>query len=81
MFLYNFFIGYFIFLAALIEYEQIANPSDKCQRWSAFRNRSWCLSWLLSPDEKEEFLNTMIQEFLSATYQDITEMTSQESGL
>lgn len=73
--------GYYLFLAALIEYEQVSNPSDRCHRWSSYRNQSWLLSWLLSDDEKEAFLSSMISAFLESVYSDISDMTSRESGV
>ena len=44
------------------------------------RNQSWLLSWLLSDDEKNEFLSNMVSDFLESVYGDITDMTSRESG-
>ena len=72
--------GLFIFLAVLVEYEQIKDPSDICQRWSSFRNRSWLLSWLLSDEEREECLNSIIDEFIDSVYGDLEDMTQQGSG-
>ena len=72
--------GLFIFLAVLIEYEQIKDPTDLCQRWSSFRNRSWLLSWMLSDEEREECLNSILDEFIDSVYGDLEDMTQQGSG-
>ena len=72
-------LGQYIFLGALIEYTHLTND-DRVQRWSSVRNRSFLYTWLLSEDEKQEFLNTILAKFLDETYGDITEMCDTASG-
>ena len=70
----------FIFLGVLIEYAQIKDSQDICHRWSSFRNKSWLLSWILSEEEKEECLNTLLNDFIDSVYGDLEDMLQQESG-
>ena len=64
----------------MIQYVQLTDPDDIAERWSSMRNQSFLLTWLLSPQEKEEFLDTLISDFVGSTYQDISEMTEHGSG-
>ena len=45
-----------------------------------FRNQSWFLSHIYSDDEKLEFIQTMVSDFLDEVFADIQDMTHQESG-
>ena len=44
------------------------------------RNQSVFLTWLLSDDEREEFLEILISDFIGETYNDIASMTEFGSG-
>ena len=70
----SFFLFLFFFFCFLLVH-QFKTKKKKCSR-----NQSWLLSWLLSDDEKNEFLSNMVSDFLESVYGDITDMTSRESG-
>ena len=67
-------------MGCLISYIQLNDPEDVAERWSSIRNQSFLLTWLLSPLEKEEFLDTLISDFVGSTYEDIESMTEHGSG-
>ena len=67
-------------MGCLIRYIQLTNPEDIAERWSSMRNQSVFLTWLLSEEERESFLDELITDFVGETYNDIASMTEFGSG-
>ena len=72
--------SYYIWLAVLLEFSQINNPSDIAKRWCSFRNQNWYLSFLDTPAERESFISDIFSVFIDDTVADITDMSSEGSG-
>ena len=69
-----------IWLSVLLEFEQLANTSDRCERWCSFRSSNWMLAYLCSPEEKADFISDLLQHFLADVEIDFYDMTAQQSG-
>ena len=67
-FYYIFFSATYIFLGCLIRYIQLTNPEDIAERWSSMRNQSVFLTWLLSEEERESFLDELIFQMYISTF-------------
>ena len=72
--------SYWVWLSVNMRFQQISDPTDFFDFWSAYRQESWYLSWMHSATQREQFIRHIISEWSDDVYSDVANMCSQESG-